>query len=202
MYFTEVRSPVWKRSRMSYYTQSFLSYLSLWYHPWWDTTNFQVTTACPHMQPILEALYKDLRGVHRTYYLMPAWHQTLFGSNIAWLSNILFACFKRPLGKCLSFTFRSMSCFNVQLSFSIAFFPQKFFIFWQAALDSHTEVFLLQHINNLPGCKTDQRLSHGLHSEERTATIKNEVWHKSFASWISTESGSQGSSLPSQVCGF
>lgn len=50
-----------------------------------------------------------------TYYLMPVKHQAVFGYNVLWLSNVLFVCFKRPLGKCLSYTFRSMSCFHLQL---------------------------------------------------------------------------------------
>lgn len=128
---------------------------------------------------------------------MPVKHQAVFNYNILWLSNILFICFKRPLGKCLSFTFRSMSCFYVQSSFSIACFPQKFFIFWQVESDSQSEVFLLLHINNLPLHKTDRQLLHGLHLEEGTTTFKTEGWHISFAGWISIEPRSQGSSLPS-----
>lgn len=50
-----------------------------------------------------------------TYYLMPVKHQAIFGYNILWLTNVLFVCFKRPLGKCLSYAFRSMSCFHLQL---------------------------------------------------------------------------------------
>lgn len=128
-----------------------------------------------------------------TYYLMPVKYQIVFSYNIFWLSNILFICFKRPLGKCLSFTSRSMSFIHVQSLFSIACFPQKFLIFWQVESDSQSEVFLLLHITNLPVCKTDQQLSHGL---QGTTTFKTEGWHVGFASWISTEPGSQGSSLP------
>lgn len=50
-----------------------------------------------------------------TYYLMPVKHQATFGCSILWLSNVLFVCFKRPLGKCLSYTLRGMSCFHLQL---------------------------------------------------------------------------------------
>lgn len=150
-----------------------------------------------YTQPVLEA-HTRISGVGTwTYYLMPVKHQTVFSYNILWLSNVLFICFKRPLGKCLSFTFRSMSCFHVQLLFSVACSPQEFFVFWQVDSDSQNEVFLLLHINNLPVCETHWQLSHGLHLEEGTTTFKTEGWHISFASWISTEPGSQGSFLPS-----
>lgn len=121
-----------------------------------------------------KAPYKVFTGGYWAYYLMPAKHQTLFSYDIAWLSNILFVCFKRPLGKCLSFSYRSTSCFHVQLSFSIACFPQKFFIVWWADSDLQTGIFFYYALS-VYLCVKLISCFHILHLVERTTPFKTDT---------------------------